>query len=139
MRNHLKIYDRVYFGRGPFEFVGVVIGILPNSVFVEGVETGCCIKKTETTQIEYLCGLRVLDEVEWAQAISNEPAFAHTMSKEKYINLQQELEQLELSIAMGQDHDMTDYRIGEIKMMMEYSPWVMHPSYGCVDKKVVYE
>ena len=37
MIDNLKIYDRVYFGRGPFEFVGIVTVILPNTIFVEGV------------------------------------------------------------------------------------------------------
>jgi hypothetical protein len=56
------------------------------------------------------------------------------MTKERYLQLQSELEDLELSIAKGQETDETDFRIQEIELLMEHSPWVLHPDDGCILK-----
>lgn len=62
------------------------------------------------------------------------PAFADSMTKEHFLQLQSELETLELSIAKGEESDATDSRVQEIERLMERSPWVLHPDDGCILK-----
>jgi hypothetical protein len=73
-----KVNDRVHFGRGPMEFIGTItkIDVDSDSVWCDGVETGCNVTKSRTVQIACLSNLRVIiDDTEWIQLIANEPAF----------------------------------------------------------------
>lgn len=129
-----KPNDKVYFGRGPIEFVGEVLSASPGKVVISGVETGCLSLQRYTVEVEYVENLHVIDESEFAQRTLNEPAFADTMTKDRYLQLQAELEGHELSIAKGQETEETDFRIHEIKMLMDNSPWMLCPDDGCVPK-----
>lgn len=125
---------KVYFGRGPLEFVGVVLSAQAGKVVVSGVETGCLSLRKATVEVECMENLRVIDEAEFAERTLNEPAFADTMTKDRFLQLQSELEGLELSIAKGEETDATDFRIREIELLMEHSSWTLHPDDGCIAK-----
>lgn len=71
-----EVNDKVYFGRGPMEFVGVVLAVSPDKAAVSGVELGCLSPERETVEIGHLDSIRVLDAAEWEQRIANEVAFA---------------------------------------------------------------
>lgn len=126
--------DKVYFGRGPVEFVGIVLTSESGKVTVSGVETGCLSTRRATVTVERLENLRKLDVDEWERRIANEPAFADSMAKARFSTLQTELERLEMSIAKGEETDATDFRIQEIELLMENSPWMMCPGNGCILK-----
>lgn len=71
-----KVGDRVYFGRGHYEFIGHVVAFEGKTVICEGVETGCLQWEKEQARISYLQSLRVVtDDTEWARLTANEPAF----------------------------------------------------------------
>lgn len=130
----LKPNNKVYFGRGVMEFVGVVLSVQSGKVVVSGVETGCLSLRRATVEVECVENLCVIEEAEFAQRTLNEPAFADTMTKDRFLQLQSELEGLELSIAKGQETEATDFRIQEIEMLMRNSPWTLCPDDGCVPK-----
>lgn len=77
----LSIEDRVYFGRGPLEFVGTVkkINLDENDNIVEvsvlGVETGCNFKEKSLVQIKKIENLSKLSEEEFFEKIKNEICF----------------------------------------------------------------
>lgn len=129
-----KPNDKVYFGRGPLEFVGVVLSASAGKVVVSGVETECLSQRRATVEVECLENFRVIDEAEFVRRTLNEPAFADMMTKDRFLQLQSELEGLELSIAKGEETDATDFRILEIELLMEHSPWTLHPDDGCIHK-----
>lgn len=126
--------DKVYFGRGPMEFVGHVLSAEAGKVVVSGVETGCLMEYKSVIEIEHLDSLRLLSDAEFEERTLNEPAFAGTMTKERFLQLQSELESLELCIAKGEETDATDFRIQEVELLMKQSPWMMHPDEGCIAK-----
>jgi hypothetical protein len=39
-----------------------------------------------------------------------------------------------MAIAKGEESDATDFRIQEIELLMEHSPWELHPDDGCIAK-----
>lgn len=123
----ISVDDKVYFGRGSLEFVGIVVSAGEGQVTVSGAELGCLSARRATVTIQALDNLRVMDGAEWAERILNEPAFADFMTPDRYLALQAELEGLEVSIAKGQETDATDFRIREIELMMENSPWMLDP------------
>lgn len=129
-----NVNAKVYFGRGSMEFVGVVLSTEPGKVVVSGVEIGCLSLRQATVEVECLENLRVIDEEEFAERTLNEPAFADSMTKGRFLQLQSELERLELSIAKGEETDAADYRVQEIELLMEQSPWYLHPDEGCMLK-----
>ena len=59
------------------------------------------------------------------------------MTKEQFLALQAEAEQIELAIAQGHDTPETDQRLAEIDRMMNESKWVLIPDEGCVEKASV--
>lgn len=131
-----KPNTKVYFGRGPMEFVGVVLSAEAGKVIISGVETGCLSLRRATVEVERLENLRVIDDAEFIEHTLNEPAFADTMTKDRYLQLQSELEGLELSLAKGEETDATDFRIREIELLMEHSPWTLDPDDGCIPKAI---
>lgn len=50
----MKANDKVYFGRGPMEFVGVVLSAEAGRVIVSGVETGCLSARRATVEVDSL-------------------------------------------------------------------------------------
>lgn len=125
---------KVCFGRGPIEFVGSVLSANADKVMVSGVETGCLAPRKTTVEISRLENLRVINEIEFAKLTLNEPAFADTMTKGRFLQLQSELEGLKLSINKGEKSMQADFRVQEIKLLMEHSPWILHPDDGCIAK-----
>lgn len=123
----ISVDDKVYFGRGSLEFVGIVVSASEGQVTVSGAELGCLSARRASVTIQALDNLRVMDGAEWAARILNEPAFADFMAQDRYLALHAELEGLEMSIAKGQETDATDFRIREIELMMENSPWMLDP------------
>jgi hypothetical protein len=73
-----KILDKVYFGRGPMEFVGTVIDLteVNGSVRVQGVPTGFNQQKQQIVEIKSLEHLHIISDAEFAEQTKNEPAFA---------------------------------------------------------------
>lgn len=59
---------------------------------------------------------------------------AQNMTKEEFVALQEELEQIELSFAQGQETDAIIERADKIEALMDSAPWTLHPDYGCVLK-----
>lgn len=130
----IQINDKVYFGRGPVEFVGVVTACAPDKVAVRGVEIGCQARECRSVDITAVDNLLLVNAAEWERLTQNEPAFADSMSRERFLALQKELEGLELSIARGEETERTDDRIKEIDLLMSVSPWMMCPDEGCIAK-----
>ena len=56
------------------------------------------------------------------------------MTKEAFLQLQDELESLELAIAKGEETDNTDSRLKELECLMEDAPWVLIPGEGCLPR-----
>lgn len=134
----MKQGDKVYFGRSNFEFVGIIVeSFLPDYVVVDGVETDCVLPHRSPVTIEYLEGLTIVDDTEWNRLTMNEPAFADMMTRERFIELQHEMQQLEILLADGRETDETDFRVYTVELLMNGSPWTMHPDMGCVLKEVV--
>lgn len=81
-------------------------------------------------------GLRhpLVDELSGFAGTLRESA-AKEMSSKEFWALQQEGEGLERDIAMGNDSEAGDIRMAQITKMMELSPWMLHPDYGCIQKK----
>ncbi len=129
-----KQNDRVLFGRGPIEFLGVVIEAALDKAVVRGVETGCLCEQQMVVTVDCLEYLRAIGDEEWEQRILDEPAFADTMTRDRYVALQEELETLELSIAKGQETDATDFRIQVIELLMSKAPWQLCPDEGCIPR-----
>lgn len=123
----LNVDDKVYFGRGTMEFVGLVVAAEEGRVTVSGAEIGCLSARRATVTIDAPENLRVMNDTEWAERTLNEPAFAEFITQERYRALQAELEGLELSIAKGEETEATDFRIHEIDLLMENSPWMLDP------------
>lgn len=76
----MKIGDNIYFGRGPMEFVGHIVGMYGDFIIVLGVEAGClynkCYPVTISLTIQEPHSLLVLDSAEFARRTKNEPAFS---------------------------------------------------------------
>lgn len=125
--SQIRVDDKVYFGRGALEFVGIVVSEGDGQVTVSGAELGCLSARRAMVTVQALENLRVMDDAEWAERILNEPAFAEFMTSDRYLALQAELEGLELAIAKGQETEATDFRIREVELMMENSPWTIDP------------
>jgi hypothetical protein len=58
------------------------------------------------------------------------------MTKEAFLQLQNELESLELAIAKGEETDNTDSRLKELESLMENAPWILIPGEGCLPRHV---
>ncbi|AKJ37126.1 hypothetical protein U876_24210 [Aeromonas hydrophila NJ-35] len=58
------------------------------------------------------------------------------MTKEKFLQFQDELERLNLAIAKGEETGDTNSRISELESMMENAPWILIPSEGCLPRHV---
>lgn len=58
------------------------------------------------------------------------------MTKEKFLQLQEELERLELAVAKGEETDNIDSRISELESIMENAPWILTPGEGCLPRHV---
>lgn len=129
-----KRNDKVLFNRGPIEFLGAVIEAAPEKVVVRGVETGCLCGQQMVVTVDCLEYLRAIGDEEWEQRILDEPAFADTMTRDRYVALQEELETLELAIAEGQETDATDFRVQEIELLMSKAPWRLCPDEGCIPR-----
>ena len=56
------------------------------------------------------------------------------MTKEAFLQLQDELESLELAIAKGEETDNTDSRLKELESLMENAPWILIPGEGCLPR-----
>lgn len=71
--------QKVYFGRGPFEFVGIIESTGPDTVSVRGVELGCNEPVTQVVTISTCSSrrgtLRVIDDAEFQAHAEAEPAF----------------------------------------------------------------
>ena len=117
------INDKVCFAHDSIEYVGQVSALTNGWVSVLGVETGCLAAEKSTAAIKGIAHLRLINESEWTRLTSNEPAFAAEMSKERFLQLQSELDRCETSIAKGQETERTGRRIEEIKLLMNCSPW----------------
>lgn len=130
----LKVADRIYFGNGPLEFIGIVKATAPDSVTVTGIETGCLATNLASVEIIKSPSLRIMFGTEWEQRIAEEPAFANLMTKDRFQALQAELEGLELALAKGEETGDTDFRIQVIKQLMSQAPWQMCPDDGCIPK-----
>lgn len=62
------------------------------------------------------------------------PEDSLTLTKDGFMALQRELENLELAIAKGQETETTDARLAEIVRQMDAGQWAMHPDDGCILK-----
>lgn len=58
------------------------------------------------------------------------------MTKEAFLQLQDELEGLELAIAKGEETDNTDSRLKELESLMDNAPWILIPGEGCLPRHV---
>lgn len=71
--------EKLYFGRGPVEFIGIVEKADEAQVLVNGVETGCEQEKCELVSIAMNIqephSLYAMSDTEWAQRTKHEPAF----------------------------------------------------------------
>lgn len=74
--------DKLYFGRGPVEFIGIVENADEAQVLVNGVETGYELEKCESVSISMNIqephSLYAMDDAEWVQRTKHEPAFGGT-------------------------------------------------------------
>lgn len=129
-----EVRQKVVFSRGPMEFVGEVIESSEKSVKVSGVEVGCHQPTRTTVTSDLLSHFRVIDEAEFAERTLNEPAYADTMSKERFMALADEIVLHQQTVAKGEETDQTMGRIREIEVLMTAAPWVMDPDQGCVAK-----
>lgn len=59
---------------------------------------------------------------------------AALMTKGQYLELQQEMAALDLSIAKGEETEATDRRLAEIDKLLDDSPWTYCPDRGCIVK-----
>lgn len=116
-----QLNSKVYFGRGPMEFVGIVLSSNEEKVVVSGVETGCLALQRMTVEIQCVKNLSLLSDEEFSSRTLNEPAFADMMSKDHFVQLQSELDGLE-KCATKESADV-NFRIHEIKLLLEHSPW----------------
>ena len=126
--------DKIYFRRGPLEFVGVLQEVRTTEVVVSGVEVGCLQDRRLRITLSVSSAqqnLQVISAEEFAERTKDEPAF---MDKLRYLELQQELEALKLPIKQGQVDQRRDARIMEIEAMMGAAPWVLSPGDGCIPK-----
>lgn len=119
----IAINDKVYFGRGPMEFVGFVIAAGEGRVTVSGVEIGCLSTRRATVDIEALENLRVMNDAEWAERIQDEPAFAEFMTQERFLALQAERERMDHAVFEGEAPNAAQFRIQEIDLLLKNSPW----------------
>lgn len=135
MTQNIEANQKIYFGRGPLEFVGQVLAFDGKVVTAKGVEPGCLAKEVRQVSISYLEGIQVLTDTEWQQRIRHEPAFASEISSDTFLALQREIESLEMSVAMGQETESTDQAIKVIEAVMNDSPWDLCMDTGRVISK----
>lgn len=128
------VNDKVYFGRGPMEFVGIVQAVAPDTVTLSGVELGFLATQRVTVDVpcpgnKYRAGiepkipsnrLRLLDVDEFDQLTRDEPAFADLMPQERFCLLHDELKHLELLLQV-RNRNATDPALVSPKPVPEAS------------------
>ena len=72
-----------------------------------------------------------------AEHIKAEYGFACELSKEAFLELQAEAENLELAHASGQELPEHVSRLRVIEKLMNAASWTLHPDYGCILKSEV--
>lgn len=84
MKVPFEIEQKIYFGRGPMEFVGTVKAVEIDKIQVLGIETGClaktCSLVTISTCIKEPHQLHAISKEEFAERTKNEPAFTHVQN-----------------------------------------------------------
>ena len=93
-----------------------------------GVSAGATISPTDGW-----CMLNHFDAERLVYDYADQQANAE-ITKEQFLALQAEAEQIELAIAQGHDTPETDQRLAEIDRLMNESKWVLIPDEGCVEK-----
>lgn len=125
--------DKVCFGRS-MQHVGIVLEATGKEITVSHVELGCLLPKPLVVTFAPDDSVQLISAGKWLELTQNEPAFADAMTRDRFISLQRELEGREEANAAGHDDDEGDFRIQLIEMLMEASPWLLHPDYGCITK-----
>lgn len=72
-----------------------------------------------------------------AEQIKAEYGFVVDISKEAFLALQTEAEELEMAHAQGQDLPLQSARLAVIDKIMNRGQWTLHPDYGCILKSEV--
>ena len=123
--------DKVYFRRSPSRFIGIVEEVTEQGITVTHIEHGCQQRKVETSTLPPDESVQLMTEAAWLELTADEPAFAGSISRERFINLKREHDQLD---GVTRAQDRCQERIDLIEMLMDASPWLVHPEYGCIGK-----
>ncbi len=136
----LKAGDKVYFGRGPVEFIGIVRSIADDGkLTVEGVEVGTCCERLLTVVISNTKDLHAVDQEEWDTRTLYEPAFAHLMSKEAFLHClkcrQGFIDRLASGTKLSTEEMLSqEFMLHELELVIQNASWVEDEDLGCKPK-----